>query len=153
MGAHPYFRLGDVDTNDVLVQVNAASRFELDEQLIPVRSVPVDGTEFDLRTPTRVRGLDLNEGYADVAAGDLASLTAPDGSTLTLWGDASFAYLQVYTHRSWALLPEGGVAIAIEPMTAPTDAFNSGLGVHHLAPGETWSAQWGVRYAPAAPQA
>jgi aldose 1-epimerase len=149
VGTHPYFRLGDVDSNELLLQVNAAARFEVDEQLIPVRQVPVDGTDFDLRAPKQVRGVSLDAAFADAGPGDLASLTAPDGSTLTLSGDEAFRYVQVYTHRSFATLPEGGVAVALEPMTAPADAFNSGLGLKRLEPGETWSVTWSVRYEPA----
>jgi aldose 1-epimerase len=121
----------------------------VDEQLIPVRQVPVDGTDFDLRAPKQVRGVSLDAAFADAGPGDLASLTAPDGSTLTLSGDEAFRYVQVYTHRSFATLPEGGVAVALEPMTAPADAFNSGLGLKRLEPGETWSVTWSVRYEPA----
>jgi len=151
VGAHPYFRLGEVDTRELQLTVHASSHFELDEKLIPVAQKPVDGTEFDLRAPRRVGDLDLNEGYADAGPGDLAVLTAPDGSSVTLWGNDAFRFLQVYTHRSFATLPEGAVAIALEPMTAPTDAFNSGLGLKRLAPHETWSVTWGIRYtAPAA---
>jgi aldose 1-epimerase len=151
VGAHPYFRLGEVDTRELQLTVHASSHFELDEKLIPVTQKPVDGTEFDLRAPRRVGDLDLNEGYADAGPGDLAVLTAPDGSSVTLWGNDAFRFLQVYTHRSFATLPEGAVALALEPMTAPTDAFNSGLGLKRLAPHETWSATWGIRYtAPAA---
>jgi len=149
VGQHPYFRIGENDTNDLLVRVNAPTRFVLDEQLIPVGTVPVEGTEFDLRSPKRVGDVELNEGYADAGPGELASLTAPDGSSLTLWGDDPYRFVQAYTHRAWTTLPEGGVAIALEPMTAPTDAFNSRTGVKRLAPGETWSVSWGVRYAPA----
>ena len=149
VGAHPYLRIGDVDTKELLLTVHATTHFELDQQLIPVGQTPVDGTEFDLRTPRRVGDLELNDGYADAGPGELARLTAPDGATLTLWGDDAFRFLQVYTHRSFATLPEGSVAIAIEPMTAPTDAFNSGLGVKRLAPHETWTVDWGVTYAPA----
>jgi aldose 1-epimerase len=150
VGAHPYFRIGEVDSNELQLTVHATTRFELDEKLIPVSQAPVDGTRFDLRSPQRLGELDLNEGYADAGPGELAQLTAPDGATLTVWGDEAFRYLQVYTHRSFATLPEGGVAIALEPMTAPTDALNSGLGITRLAPHETWTVTWGVRYAPAA---
>jgi aldose 1-epimerase len=30
-------------------------------------------------------------------------------------------------------------------MTAPADAFNSGVGVRRLAPGEEWTLSWGIR--------
>jgi aldose 1-epimerase len=149
VGAHPYFRIGDVDTHELRLTVHATTHFEVDEKLIPVKQVPVDGTEFDLRSPRRVGDLDLNEGYGGAGPGELAALTAPDGATVTLWGDDAFRFLQVYTHRSFATLPAGGVAIAVEPMTAPADAFNSGLGLKRLAAHETWVATWGIRYAPA----
>jgi aldose 1-epimerase len=150
VGAHPYFRLGDVDTNELLLTVHAKTHYTLDEQLIPVGEEPVDGTRFDLRTPKRVADLDLNDGYADAGPGEIAELTAPNGSSLVLWGDEAFRFTQVYTHRKFTSLPAGGVALAIEPMSAPTDAFNSGTGVKRLAPHETWSATWGIRYTPAA---
>ena len=37
-------------------------------------------------------------------------------------------------------------AVAIEPMTAPADAFNSGKGVHWLEPGAEWTVRWGIRH-------
>ncbi|GAA4159810.1 aldose 1-epimerase family protein [Gryllotalpicola daejeonensis] len=151
VGAHPYFRIGDVDTSELKLTVHAATHFDVDEKLIPIGQSPVDGTKFDLRSPQRVGDLELNEGYGDAGPGELAVLTAPDGSSVTLSGDEAFHFLQVYTHRSFATLPKGAVALAIEPMTAPADAFNSGLGIKRLAPHETWSASWSIRYAPATP--
>ena len=35
-------------------------------------------------------------------------------------------------------------AVAIEPMTAPADALNSGVGLRRLNPGETWTLEWGI---------
>ena len=37
-------------------------------------------------------------------------------------------------------------AVALEPMTAPPDALNSGTGLIWLEPGESWTSSWGVRY-------
>ena len=36
--------------------------------------------------------------------------------------------------------------MAIEPMTAPPDALNSGDGLRWLSPGDTWEARWGIQY-------
>jgi aldose 1-epimerase len=36
-------------------------------------------------------------------------------------------------------------SVAIEPMTCPPDAFRSGRDLIVLAPGQTWSASWGIR--------
>jgi aldose 1-epimerase len=37
------------------------------------------------------------------------------------------------------------VSLAVEPMTAPVDAFRSGQDVAVLEPGGTFSASWGIR--------
>lgn len=44
-----------------------------------------------------------------------------------------------------------GFAIALEPMTAPPNALNSGTDLIWLEPGVSWSGSWGVRYASAQP--
>lgn len=149
VGVHPYFRIGDTDTAELQLTVNARTHFDVDEQRIPVGETPVEGTRFDLRSPQRVGDLELDDGYGQAGPGDLAQLTAPDGTTVTLTGDEAFRFVQVYTNRSFGTLPAGSVALALEPMTAPPDAFNSGTGVKRLEPHETWSASWGIRYAPA----
>jgi aldose 1-epimerase len=54
--------------------------------------------------------------------------------------------VQVFTTRAFPKGAGEGLAVAVEPMTAPPDAFNSGEGVRWLEPGEHWSVNWGVRY-------
>jgi aldose 1-epimerase len=34
--------------------------------------------------------------------------------------------------------------VAVEPMTAPADAFNSGEGLAWLEPGASFAAKWGI---------
>jgi aldose 1-epimerase len=36
-------------------------------------------------------------------------------------------------------------SLAVEPMTAPADAFNSGVDLGTVEPGARFSASWGVR--------
>jgi aldose 1-epimerase len=83
------------------------------------------------------------------ADGAVHSLTAPDGQRVELWVDDNFGFVQAYTPTNFPLESGPGVAVAIEPMTAPANAFNSGQGLRWLEPGETWSASWGIRYTPA----
>ena len=58
-----------------------------------------------------------------------------------LWFDETFQYLQVFTIDD---LAHGVPAVAIEPMTCPADAFNSGSGLIVLEPGGMWTGSWGV---------
>ena len=147
VGAHPYFRIGDVPTADLTLTVPAATRFELDDTLLPIAEHPVDG-DFDLRGGRRLGDVDLNVTLGALPDGPNSSvLTAPDGRSLEVWHDEKFRYVQVYTPRNFPLLTGGtGLAVAIEPMTAAPDAFNLGLGLQWVEPGATFTARWGIRY-------
>lgn len=147
VGAHPYLRVGDVPSEDLVLRVAASERYRTDEHLIPVAAEPVVGTEYDLAAGRRIGDLALDDGFGGVRGADgvLATVTAPDGRAVQLWGDEAFTFLQVYTPTAFPA-PEGPRrAVALEPMTAPADAFNSGTGLHRLAPGQEWRVQWGIR--------
>ncbi|MBG6239124.1 aldose 1-epimerase [Mycetocola sp. CAN_C7] len=146
IGAHPFFTVGDVEPDDLTVTVHVSSRIEVDERSLPTgQETPVDGTSSDLRGGVRLGDLEIDAGFSGAEFTDGISehwISAPDGRTVTVWGDENFAYWQVFTTE---LYPGQSKAVAIEPMTAPADAFNSGQGLKWLAPGETWEASWGVR--------
>jgi aldose 1-epimerase len=61
---------------------------------------------------------------------------------VTLWADERFPWLQVFTGA--ALKGQGEPGIAVEPMSCPADAFNSGESLITLAPGEEWTGTWGI---------
>lgn len=145
IGAHPFFTIGDVEPEELTVTVNVTTHFEVDDRQLPTAEVPVDDTEYDLRGGALLGDLTLDDGFGGPILRDGVSehsVSAPDGRTVTVWGDENFAYWQVFTTEEY---PGQSKAVAIEPMTAPTDAFNSGRGLKWLAPGETWEASWGVR--------
>jgi aldose 1-epimerase len=147
IGAHPYLKIGGVETADLVLKLDATTHFEVDDRMNVVDEHPVDGTEYDLREGRRVADLQLDDGFGGVlheSGRAEHSLTAPDGRSVTLWADDSFGFVQAFTHRSFATLPEGQVAVAIEPMTAPANALNSGQGLRWLGAGETMKARWGI---------
>lgn len=144
IGAHPYLRVGDVDVAQCSLQVNASTRLVVDEQLIPVGAVPVSGDD-DWRQPRRIGPARPDTCWRDLRVEEdqvvRHRLRAPDGRGVDLWADPVFGHVQVFvTDR----LPGRELAIAIEPMTAAPDAFNSGDGLAWLAPGETLSGAWGI---------
>lgn len=142
LGTHPFVTIGDVDTHDLVLTVPAATQFDTDERMLPVRTSP---TPEVLRDGVRLGDIVLDTGFTDLSRdGDgrvRHSLTAPDGRRVTLWQGEGFDFVQVYTSTSY---PGQELAVAIEPMSAPADALNSGLGIRRLAPGETWSLTWGI---------
>ncbi|MEV4777029.1 aldose 1-epimerase family protein [Microbacterium sp. LWH12-1.2] len=142
LGTHPFVTIGDVDAHDLVLRVPAETTFDTDERMLPIGTRPADAA---LRDGVRLGDVTLDTGFTDLsrdADGRVRhSLTAPDGRRVTLWQGEGFDYVQVYTTTGY---PGQELAVAIEPMTAPADAFNSGLGIRHLAPGESWTLHWGI---------
>jgi aldose 1-epimerase len=148
-GTHPFLTIGDVPTNELTLTLNAASRILVDARLNPTGEASVEGTDYDLRD-----GLVLGDRFFDDAFGDVTvvdgvsvhTLTAPDGRTLELWQDSNCGFVQVFTTQIFPKRNGTGTAVAVEPMTAPPNAFNSGDGLRWLAAGESFTVSWGLRY-------
>ena len=151
VGVHPYPRAGNVETDECTLRLAASTVLPVDaDRLLPVRPPrALEGDEVDFRTGRRLAGvwLDTAFGGSAPAPDDPAglvrhSLTGPDGHGVQLWADPVFKWVQVYTAEDF---PERGRAIAIEPMTCPPDALNSGTDLITLQPGEAWTAHWGLK--------
>jgi aldose 1-epimerase len=139
-GFHPYLDLAahELDTAELLVP--AATVFQTDDRSIPTRSHPVEGTPFDLRTSRPIGSLRLDHGFADLT-GSTAVLRTEQRTVEVSW-DSSYRYLQVFTPP---FITPGRNAVAIEPMSCPANAFNSGEGLIRLEPGEQWTGSWRIR--------
>jgi aldose 1-epimerase len=143
LGAHPYLRLGELPSEELTVTVHAGARLVTDGRLIPRGKEPVGG-EFDLRAGRLVAELELDSAYTDLEFDDgiaRHTLSAADGRSVSLWQDASCGYVHVFVTTEF---PGRTKAVAIEPMTGPANAFNSGDGLRWLAPGERFAMTWGI---------
>lgn len=74
-------------------------------------------------------------------------LIAPDGAGLTLWADAAYPFVEIYTAHTQPE-PHWRTGRGVEPRICAPNAFRSGDGLIHLAPGESTSATWGLRASP-----
>jgi aldose 1-epimerase len=91
-----------------------------------------------------VGGLDVDVAFTDLGFdGGIArqTLSAPDGRSVSLEQDESCAYVHIFVTDTF---PGRSKAVAIEPMTGPANAFNSGDGLRWLEPGETFTMRWGI---------
>ncbi|TAP44462.1 aldose 1-epimerase family protein [Arthrobacter sp. S39] len=143
LGAHPYLRLGDTDLDELQLTVSADTRLVADERLIPRSAEPVSG-DTDLRAGRRVGNLDIDVALTDIRFdGGVArhTLTAPDGRGVSLWQDETCGYVHVFVTTDF---PGRARAVAIEPMTGPANAFNSGDGLRWLSPGDSFTMAWGI---------
>jgi aldose 1-epimerase len=143
LGAHPYLKISDVPTEELVLTLHAEEMFEADDQSIPTGRAPVSGQR-DLRQGQRIGDIAFDTAFTGLALVDGRHehvLSAPDGRRVTLWADASFAYAHVFIST---IYPGVSKAVAVEPMTAPANAFNSGEGLAWLEPGASFSARWGI---------
>jgi aldose 1-epimerase len=142
VGAHPYLRAGASDTDDCELTLAASSMLPLRDGL--PTGPPRPELELDFQTGRALRGLQLDHAFGDCAVADgriRHRLTGPDGG-VELWADPDFGWVQVFTPGEF---PGRGRAVAVEPMTCPPDALNSGIGLITVEGGETWTGSWGLR--------
>jgi aldose 1-epimerase len=145
IGAHPYVRAGASATDDCTVTITATTVLPLDGGIPAGPARPLDEVpDVDLRGRA-MAGLVVDNafgGCAPAAGDDVVRhrLDGPDGH-VEVWAEPAFGYVQVFTPPEF---PGRGRAVAIEPMTCPPDALNSGDGLIDLAPGETWTGTWGI---------
>jgi aldose 1-epimerase len=149
-GHHPYFTAGTARIDDAILRLPATSRLTTNERMIPIGKEAVADTPFDFRAPRPIGETVLDTCYADLLADadgvTRITLAHPDGAPrLILTLDAHYRFVQVYSGDN---LPDPAArrrGLAIEPMTCPANAFNSGDGLRVLEPGESFSAVWSIR--------
>lgn len=137
-GFHPYLAAPSGRVDDDELELLADEYLEVDGRLVPTgRRLPVEGSEYDFRRARPVGPVALDVCYPTPAGREVRF------AGRTLWWDAAFGYLQAYTGDGLAE-PERRRGLALEPMTCPPDAFNSGEGLVVLEPGQEWSGSWGI---------
>lgn len=147
-GAHPYLTVGTALVDEAVVEIPAGVYYPTDGRGIPTGREPVDGTPFDLRVPAVLGPRRIDNAYTglrrDPDGRARVRLTAPDGRTVALWMDAAHGHLQVFTGDHVPEPERRRAGLAVEPMTAAPDAFNSGDGLVALEPGQAHVAEWGI---------
>jgi aldose 1-epimerase len=149
LGFHPYVSAGPGATIDgCTLHIDASRRLLVDDRLIPVGDEPVDGTAYDFRADQPLAGRVLDTGFTDVTADAVGQsfvrVAGSDGHTVEVWADANFGFWQVYSGDE---LPAALArrSLAVEPMTAAPNAFQTGWGLRRLEPGESVTSRWGAR--------
>ena len=149
-GAHPYLSVGEDRVDEVQIAIPAAARLGVDDRLLPTELGSVSGTDQDFREARVLGRQALDTAFTNILSGAdgcwRVRLAHPHtGRTVTLWADATaYQWLQVFTGDSLPRASRRVTGIAVEPMTSPPDAFNSGDGLLVLEPGQEFSAPWGI---------
>ena len=129
-GFHPYLGLPGP---------RAAWRLRLPamrREVVDGRGIPI-GTDEPFAAQDAVLGeRDFDDGFT--LSGERAELSV-GGADLQITVDllAGYRYVQIYA-------PRHGELIALEPMTAPTNALSTGRGLHVVAPGHRYRAAFRI---------
>jgi aldose 1-epimerase len=150
-GAHPYVRIADGGLIDeAFLRIPAGAVLESDERGIPTGAErPVEGTDYDFRSPRRIGSTALDTAFTQVRADPdgitrISLTTAMGDAGVAVWMDSTLSFAMVYTGDTLADSARRRHGIAIEPMTCAPDAFNSGAGLVILQPGEAHVCTWGI---------
>ena len=131
-GFHPYLGLPELPRDQWRLTLPAMRRLALDRRGIPT------GEEESFRgLDAPLAGLDLDDAFA--ALDERSSLViAGADRRISVEFLAGYRYAQVFA-------PKGKDCVALEPMTAPTNALVSGRGLRLVEPGGRFHAAFRIR--------
>lgn len=129
-GFHPYLTAADAPLKACRLKLPAATVAVTKPSGTVVRTTPVAG-DLDLTTAPLLAGLSIDHAYTDLPEGGWSAELShgPSGLVVRMISDTPWA--QVYTGER---IQRAG--IAVEPMTCPPNAFNTGENLVHLEPGQ-----------------
>ena len=135
-GWHPYFRMGG-KVDDWWLQVASDQMLEYDESLIPTGKMV---TNPDFLAGRSLKDIKLDNGFLlNKGSSPFCVLKNPGRNiSVEFISEKNYPYLQLY-------IPEHRESIAIENLSSAPDAFNNGMGLIILKPGEEVNFEIGIR--------
>ncbi|WP_022887162.1 aldose 1-epimerase family protein [Glaciibacter superstes] len=147
-GPHPYLVAGEGRVDDWTLTLPAAQVLTVTaDRLIPVELTDVAGSAFDFGAPRVIGDTFIDHAFTELErdAGGAAEvrLTAASGTGVVMRWDTACPWVQVHT-ADQPDAAQSRIGLAVEPMTCPPDAFNSGTDLIVLEPGELATARWTI---------
>lgn len=144
LGVHPYLTVPGVPVGELSLTVPAEVVLYTDARGLPTERGEVAGTELDFRKDRVIGPTVLDHAFTELTEDRTVRVRGHE-TTLELWLGDAFPWVQIFTADT---LPEPRHrrSIAVEPMTCPADAFNSGADLIRLEPGQVWRGTWGLRH-------
>ena len=141
-GPHPYLVGGAGRVDEWTLDLPAAAVLLTTELLAPTEVVPVESAGLDWREPHLVGDIFIDHAFTSLTASRVR-LTDGSGTGVEMTWGPECRWLQLHT----ADLPDAATSrrgLAVEPMTCPPDAFNSGTDLIRLEPGSSSTAGWSI---------
>lgn len=129
--AHPYLSAGGT-ANDWTLTLPADTVLGVDENMKPTGETGVAGSQFDFRDEVALGTTQVDHAFGSLPEGEW-TVTVRNPQTGHATSMVGFdKWVQIFTGENM-----GRTGVAVEPMTCPPNAFNSGVDLVILEPGET----------------
>jgi len=147
VGTHPYPRPGNTDVDECVLTLAARTVLPVDLETMIPNGEPIDvaGTDYDFSAGRPLRDVELDTAFGGCRPGTdgLVRHSVSHGdSGVAVWAEPSFGWVQVFTPDEFP--GKGARAVAIEPMTCPPNALNTGVDLLWLSSDESWTGRWGI---------
>lgn len=145
---HPYLVAGSSPLDEWELELPAESVLEVSQyRLLPLRVDMLRGHALDFSLPRRIGSSKINHAFTNLQLDQsgtarllLRDLRHATGVGMT-W-DRSCPWVQVYSADEMTGPTRRG--LAVEPMTCPPDAFNSGIDIVRLLPDSKHVTRWRI---------
>lgn len=131
---HPYLTCDLQPVDECVLRAPAHSVLTVDDRLRPVSTVPAADAGLALTGTEPLGGKQIDHAYTDLPS---------DGWTVTLTSEERALQVRLHADAPWLQIYSGELVdrqgVAVEPMTCPPDAFNSGTDLVELAAGDSHS--------------
>lgn len=134
---HPYLTCNLQPVDRCVLTIPAGKVWQVDQRLHPTELRLVEELDLDYRAGKTIDGQEIDHAFGQLQPGP-----AQDGFWhVSLRDPATDMAVVMESDEPWVQVYSGTnidrVGVAVEPMTCPPDAFNSGIDLIELAPGES----------------
>ncbi|WP_426299410.1 aldose 1-epimerase family protein [Arthrobacter sp. R-11] len=145
---HPYLVAGPAPLDQWTLEIPAGAFLEVTpDRLLPKGTRSVVGHAFDFRAPRAIGATEIDHAFTDIAFDDGGEARVlvrdPGGTGVGMSWDRSCRWLQIHTADKEPPAANR-LGLAVEPMSCPPDAFNSGIDLVRLEAGATHHAAWTI---------
>jgi aldose 1-epimerase len=130
-GFHPYLRLPGADRDEWEVALPARRHLAIDD-----RGIPTGAASREAATTFRLGDRGFDDGYDELVEGARFGVGG-GGREIAVTLVGGYPAAQIFS-------PPGAQFICFEPMTAPTNALRSGMGLRRVAPGDRFTAAFRI---------
>jgi aldose 1-epimerase len=149
VASHPYLLGGAGTVDDWTLELPVTQVLQVSEdRLLPQGLADVAGGAFDFAAGRPLRGLEVDHAFTGLVGDDdglvRATVRGGDGHGVRCtWDPVALPWVQVHT-ADLAPPEPSRAGLALEPMSCPPDAFNSGVDLRVLPAGGSASDGWRV---------